>query len=173
MALGKTEQFQIQIEAKQEEMIPWTEKVNSKQSQIDIATMEYNLLEEKINHVRNEVEKGNLRAAELKEQGSTVKIQMKDLKKELATCSNRLESFKAQVEVIPIFKLGLNSQYLCQQCRSREESAKSNWIAARQAVDDAKSVSESNESRGHLYTQLMRQSETGRIRGICVWRCIV
>lgn len=80
-------------------MIPWTEKVNNKQSEIDIATMEYNLLEEKINHVKNEIEKGNQRAAELRQQRSTVTMQVKDLKKELACSSGQMQKVKSEVEV--------------------------------------------------------------------------
>lgn len=81
-------------------MIPWTEKVNSKQSEIDIATTEYTLLEGKINYVKNEVEKGTLRSKELKEQASSVTMQIKDVKKELASSTGQIQTLMAFVKVL-------------------------------------------------------------------------
>ena len=41
-------------------------------------------------------------------------------------------------------------------------------MQARMASDEAKSAKESMSSRGNLYSSLMRQSEMGKIKGICV-----
>jgi chromosome segregation ATPase len=46
-------------------LIPWTEKINQKQSDLDVAKMEHKLVDEKINHVQNEMEKSKGKISEL------------------------------------------------------------------------------------------------------------
>lgn len=65
LTAGKTEEFQQKIEEKQAELIPWSEKINRKQSEIDISKTEFNLLEEKINHAGKEIEKAKNKLEEL------------------------------------------------------------------------------------------------------------
>lgn len=46
---GKTDGFQKKIDEKKQELMPWTDKINAKQSEIDIKLSDIQLLEEKAN----------------------------------------------------------------------------------------------------------------------------
>lgn len=46
----------MQIEEKQSELIPWSEKINQKRSKIDVQNTEFDLLEENINQAGREIE---------------------------------------------------------------------------------------------------------------------
>lgn len=56
--------------------------------------------------------------------------------------------------------------------REDEKKSKSILNAAKSAVDEAKESSQSSKSRGNLYSSLMKQKETGNIKGICVISCL-
>ena len=56
----------MQIEVKQSELIPWSEKINQKQSEIDIAKTEFDLLEANINQAGREIDKANDKLNELR-----------------------------------------------------------------------------------------------------------
>ena len=47
-------------------------------------------------------------------------------------------------------------------------TAKNELGAARQAADEAQSSLNASKSKGTLITSLMRQNETGKLKGICV-----
>ena len=65
------EVYSNQIEERQRELAPWLEKINAKQSAIDVAQSEYNLLEEKIDSIKQNLEQAEIKAASLQEMRRT------------------------------------------------------------------------------------------------------
>jgi structural maintenance of chromosome 4 len=57
--LDKTSVFQEEIEKKQEELAPWTEKIQAKESAISIAKSEHELLTQKVNAAKIALESLN------------------------------------------------------------------------------------------------------------------
>lgn len=64
---GKTGVYSNQIEEKQRELSPWSEKINAKQSAIDVSQSEYNFLKEKIDSTRKDLEQAEETIASLQE----------------------------------------------------------------------------------------------------------
>ena len=68
---GKTEVYSNQIEEKQRELVPWSEKINAKQSAIDVAQSEYNFLKEKIDSVNQDLKQAEEEIVSLQETRQT------------------------------------------------------------------------------------------------------
>jgi structural maintenance of chromosome 4 len=67
MIEGKTEVYSKQIEEKRRELSPWLEKINEKQSVIDVAQSEYNFLKKKIDAIKQDLKQAEEENGSLQE----------------------------------------------------------------------------------------------------------
>lgn len=67
----KTHQFTTKIEAKQRELEPWTAKISEKQSLIDVATSERDLLAQKATGAQSSIEDAAAAIDALKDSDAT------------------------------------------------------------------------------------------------------
>ena len=66
MFLGKTEVFQKQIEEKQLELAPWTEKINAKLASKKVSESEYEILHNRVNSAKLALEDANKKLQDFK-----------------------------------------------------------------------------------------------------------
>jgi len=59
------------MEGKKRELAPWLEKINEKQSAIDVAQSEYKLLKEKIDLIKQDLKQAEIDVASLQEKRQT------------------------------------------------------------------------------------------------------
>ncbi|CAB4429885.1 unnamed protein product [Rhizophagus irregularis] len=147
---GKTEVYSIQIEEKQRELSPWSEKINAKQSAIDVAQSEYNFLKEKIDSTRKDLEQAEETIASLQETHRTKE-------QEILSSKNRINATKREIQQIDT-KL--------KNYHRHQENLRSNLADARQRKDEAKGLLQSFQSRDIILNSLMKLKNSGRINGL-------
>lgn len=98
--LGKTDVFTTQIEAKQRELEPWTAKISEKQSAIDVATSERDLLAQKASGVQEALQEASVSLQDLKAGGEAKHVEYAALKKESAKVKKQLAESEARLEVL-------------------------------------------------------------------------
>lgn len=97
--IGKTQKFTVEIEKRQKELAPWTEKINDKQAEINVATSERDALMKKAQDHEEA-----LRAAEenLKELRSDQKVKsdgLNETKAKRASVDDDIREASMRVEV--------------------------------------------------------------------------
>lgn len=98
----KTDEFTVQIDAKQRELEPWTAKINDKQSLVDVATSEREALAKKATGMQTALEEARASLAALKEGDGSKQQESNDLKREAAKVQKELSVKEANVEVSPL-----------------------------------------------------------------------
>lgn len=146
---GKTQAFSDQIAAKQKSLEPWTEKINQKQSAIDVAESELNILQEKANAGAKAREELEAKAVQIEESKSTKVKELKDCEKKKGELLEEKAKFESELE----------------QLAGTEPKMRAKISNARQKADEARSSLASSQSRGNVLTALMRMKESGRIGG--------
>lgn len=146
---GKTQAFSDQIAAKQKSLEPWMEKINQKQSAIDVAESELSILQEKANAGSKAREELEAKAVHIEESKSTKLKDLEECEKE----KTELLEEKAKVE----------SEL--EQLAGTEPKMRAKISNARQKADEARSSLASTQTRGNVLAALMRMKESGRIGG--------
>jgi len=95
----KTDEFTTKIEVKQRELEPWTAKISEKQSAIDVATSERDLLAAKATAAQSALEDARNALQGLKEGDGTKQEEYEALKKEAVRVKKQLADGEAKVEV--------------------------------------------------------------------------
>ncbi|KAI8848749.1 RecF/RecN/SMC [Chytridium lagenaria] len=147
---GKTEGFKLEIAKKQQELEPWTEKINAKKSGIEVAESELALLEQ-----RASLSDKTIKEAEERIEGFTAALQEKigllsEQKKNLRSTKPKYEEIQKQIAA-------LNS----------EESLRSSLQASRKKLSDLREQRQSFMSRGKVLSEIMNLKESGQVNGIC------
>ncbi|KAL7424908.1 Structural maintenance of chromosomes protein 4 [Cryptotrichosporon argae] len=145
----KTDQFTTQIEVKQRELEPWTTKISEKQSAIDVAQSERDLLAQKATGAKDALDEA---AADVEKtrQGDQAKKDAYDaLKKEGAAAKKQLVKAEAKAEALA--KQG-------EQMRAKVSSA-------RHKVDEAKASLAADKSENAVLGSLNKLKAQGRIKG--------
>lgn len=101
----KTDQFTVQIEAKQRELEPWTTKINEKQSAIDVATSERDLLQKKASGAQDAFNEARINLETLKQGGEGKQEEYASLKKEAVKAKKALGDAESKFEVRPRLRL--------------------------------------------------------------------
>ncbi|GBB86291.1 hypothetical protein RclHR1_12710001 [Rhizophagus clarus] len=146
---GKTEVYLTQIEEKQRELSPWSEKINAKQSAIDIAQSEYDFLKERIDSIKKDLEQAEETIVSLQETHRTKE-------QEILSSKNRIIAIKQEI---------LQIDAKLKDCLRQQENLRSNLADARQRVDEAKGLLQSLQSRDKILSSLTKLKNNGRIKG--------
>ena len=96
---GKTEGFQQQVETKQLQLAPWTEKISEKQVQKEVAESELGLLEQKTNANTTAFEAAQNHLIELESQRNEKSLELVVLKKKKKESENKLKQSSLHIEV--------------------------------------------------------------------------
>ena len=101
MFVDKTDVFTTKIEAKQRELEPWTAKISEKQSAIDIATSERDLLAQKATGAQATLQEAEANLTALKEGDCLKQEELGVLKKEAVRVKRQIAESEGKVEVSP------------------------------------------------------------------------
>jgi structural maintenance of chromosome 4 len=99
ISTDKTDVFTSKIENKQRELEPWTTKISEKQSAIDVATSERDLLVQKASGAQTALQEARDSLEALKEGGGSKQEEYTALKKEAVTVKKQLGEGEGRLEV--------------------------------------------------------------------------
>ncbi|KAL1408278.1 Structural maintenance of chromosomes protein 4 [Vanrija albida] len=145
----KTDEFTIKIEAKQRELEPWTAKISEKQSAIDVAQSERDLLAGKATTAQAALEEARTALKDVEQGASAKQEEYKALKKEAVQAKKQLADAESRLQT-------LTSQF--EELRSKASSA-------RQKVDEAKASLAADKSENAVLASLNKLKAQGRIKG--------
>lgn len=146
----RTNHLSQAIEEKRRELAPWNEKMNLKQSQIDVAQSNINLLKGKSEAHSQQLSASKQAVSDLNDE----KKEKTSLKSSTIKEQKTLET-KIQKE-----------EHKLNQIRSDEESLQNKARETQQKYSEAQSAIQSARSRGTIMDALLRQKELGRLGGI-------
>jgi structural maintenance of chromosome 4 len=118
-APDKTDEFTTKIEVKQRELEPWTAKISEKQSAIDVATSERDLLVEKATGAQTALEEARSSLKSLKEGDGSKQDEYEALKKEGVKVKRQLAEGESKIEVSDVAPLQVNGRADGQTHRTR------------------------------------------------------
>ncbi|KAJ3281624.1 hypothetical protein HDU79_010601 [Rhizoclosmatium sp. JEL0117] len=148
---GKTQVFQAEIEKKQVELLPWVEKINERQSKMDVAHSELEILVKKSEAAQMALAQAQKSLAEFRvvHAEKVAKIQEE---------TENLEEFKSLLEQ-------LNNKL--QKYIEKEANLKAQVNNSRDKVAEARMSMQSSQSRNAILSNLLKQKQSGKIPGIC------
>ncbi|KAH8094744.1 RecF/RecN/SMC [Cristinia sonorae] len=145
----KTQVFHDKIEEKQKELQPWTAKINSKKTEIDIATSERDDLVKKAESVKASLQEAQGTLEQLEADQRTKEKEMQELhatknqnQRDVASGGKELEALRLRV----------------QELRSKASSS-------RQKAEEAKASQQASTSQNKVLDSLNRLKGSGRISG--------
>lgn len=145
----KTDEFTTQIEAKQRELEPWTAKISEKQSAIDVAQSERDLLAQKATSAQTALEEAEQNIQAIKEGGQAKRDEYKRLKKEAAAAKQELADAEEKLH-------GMGAQF---------EALRSNLSSAAHKADEARASLAADKSENAVLSSLNKLKAQGRIKG--------
>ncbi|WFD44591.1 Structural maintenance of chromosomes protein 4 [Malassezia psittaci] len=147
---SKTRSFNEAIEAKQQELAPWVEKIQQESSKRDVAKEEYELLTKRVEELTQQRQQAEIRAKELEEE---IQDQLRDLdalRTEQTELQDKLDEDAAQLDSM----------------RTQQQEYKHDADSARRAADDAAQALASTTSQSEILQSLNRQAELGLLQGL-------
>ncbi|BEI96156.1 hypothetical protein CcaverHIS631_0111050 [Cutaneotrichosporon cavernicola] len=145
----KTDVFTTKIEVKQRELQPWTAKISEKQSAIDVAQSERDLLAQKATSVQTALEEAEQNIQTIKEGDHAKRDEYKRLKKEATVAKQELADAEAQLQ-------GMGAQF---------EAVRSKLSAASHKADEARASLAADKSENAVLSSLNKLKAQGRLKG--------
>lgn len=96
---GKTEEFTQQIEEHQRELAPWTAKITAKQSEVDMAQSEHDLLREKADSLTTGYQDALTSLDTLKRSQESKGLEIMELQDSVDTSAGQIASMKQKLKV--------------------------------------------------------------------------
>lgn len=150
----KTEGFTIEIDAKQRELEPWTAKISEKQSAIDVAQSERDLLAKKAEDAKAALAEAKAALEQLKDSGKGKEEEYAALRKELAGLSKQLAAGEDKLQAATAH--GDKLRKTVSACRAKADEAKASLVA--------------EQSSNKALNSLNKMKAQGRIQGFHVCR---
>ncbi|WVR08284.1 hypothetical protein IAU60_005331 [Kwoniella sp. DSM 27419] len=145
----KTAEFSDQIEIKQRELEPWTAKISDKQSAIDVATSERDLLLQKATGVQSALEEAKANLHALREGDESKHETYTALKKEQVQVKKALMEAEKRLEAMA----------------ARSEQLRGKLSSSRQKADEARASLAADKSENAVLASLKKLRDQGRIKG--------
>ncbi|EJU02564.1 RecF/RecN/SMC protein [Dacryopinax primogenitus] len=146
---GKTEVFNTQIQVKQKELEPWMTQVRKIQSDIDVATNEKMLLEEKAASVDKGVDQAMAAVETMKEELKGKEEKLRQLHKEKQDLEGQSRDGKSRLKVI----------------QDEVDKMKTKVKNLRERSDEARASLSATRSEDAVLESLTKLRDTGRIKG--------
>lgn len=110
--VDKTQQFYDQKEALQKDLQPWTAKINTKQTEMDIARGEHDALVKKVESVQTDLQEAEEHLAKVKSEQEESKRLMDEAKKEKVELNSKKQAVNDKLSVRTF---GFHA-FLCSSC---------------------------------------------------------
>lgn len=145
----KTDEFTTKIEAKQRELEPWTAKINEKQSAIDVAQSERDLLAQKATGAQEALDEAHAALQAIRDGDQSKHDEYKALKKEAKRAKEELAEAEQTLEAM----------------QAKSEKLRAKVSSSRQKTDDAKASLAADKSENAVLASLNKLKAQGRIKG--------
>ncbi|WWC93076.1 uncharacterized protein L201_008041 [Kwoniella dendrophila CBS 6074] len=145
----KTAEFTTQIEIKQRELEPWTAKISEKQSLIDVATSERELLAEKATSMQASLDEAKASLQDLKEGDEEKHEEYNSLRQEQGKVKKQLIEAEAKLE----------------DMNARSDQLRSKVSSSRSKADEARASLAADKSENAVLSSLKKLRDQGRIKG--------
>ncbi|CAD6578745.1 MAG: hypothetical protein TREMPRED_002256 [Tremellales sp. Tagirdzhanova-0007] len=145
----KTDVFTTKIEAKQRELEPWTAKISEKQSAIDIATSERDLLAQKATGAQATLQEAEANLTALKEGDCLKQEELGVLKKEAVRVKRQIAESEGKVESMA----------------AKSDELRTKFSTFRHKTDEAKASLAADKSENAVLSSLNKLKAQGRIKG--------
>lgn len=145
----KTNEFTTKIEAKQQELEPWTAKISEKQSAVDVAQSERDLLARKATSAQDALEEAQQNITAIKEGDQAKREEYKRLKKEAAEAQHELAAAEEKLQA-------MGAQF---------EALRNKLSAAAHKADEARASLAADKSENAVLSSLNKLKAQGRIKG--------
>ncbi|KAL1749299.1 RecF/RecN/SMC [Schizophyllum fasciatum] len=146
---GKTRKFTTEIEKKQKELQPWTEKINEKQAEINVATSERDALQKKARDHEEALQAAEDHLSELRSDQKVKADGLNETKAKRASVDGDIQEAGMRVEA----------------ARSSVDDCRRKASTARQRLDEVKASQAESKSQGNVVDALNRIQAEGRISG--------
>ncbi|THV05398.1 RecF/RecN/SMC protein [Dendrothele bispora CBS 962.96] len=146
---GKTQVYHDQKEALQKQLQPWTEKINQKTREINVAAGERDVLKRKAEDAQVACAEAEANLAKLQEEQKDKVAQQNKLKSDNAELKKQKETVERKLH----------------DARTKERDWRTKASGAHQKVQEAKSSQAESRSQNKVLDGLNRLSEQGRIKG--------
>ncbi|CCG83748.1 protein of unknown function [Taphrina deformans PYCC 5710] len=145
----KTQVFTDQIEVKQKQKQPWDAQISEKQSALEVAKSELDILNEKSSQMTRELESVTEQLKELEEAGHVKSKQIREIEAAITESKVTIANLTKRLSQLKIM----------------EATAKSEHNGARDKADEARSNLSASKQKGDVLVGLTNLQETGRIAG--------
>ncbi|XP_073255953.1 structural maintenance of chromosomes protein 4-like [Porites lutea] len=146
----ETEGLQTEKEAKETELMGWNKVVNEAKSKMDVAKSELEIYKSQHETVVNQLQEANNNLEKALETRTQRKSEIQSLQDEVPELKNRLQ--KAEADLVKAIE---GEKKVSEELRSM-----------RTKVEEARSSFQSSRRSGKILEALMRQKESGKIKGI-------
>lgn len=140
------------MDSKKSELVPWTEKINQKKSEINLAESRLELLREKTTADEREAEELEKQMAECRA----------DLAEKKSLLAETLKSFDRLENTVA------EAQEKINMLRAQEAKLRQLVVEASQQYESGKASLQAASSRDELIKRLLAERDSGRIPGIYV-----
>ncbi|KAG0213303.1 hypothetical protein BGX33_002962 [Mortierella sp. NVP41] len=147
---GKTEEFSQQIEVHQKELAPWTAKIVAKQSEVDMAQSEHDLLEQRAKNAQSIHQEAEAALEALKRSQSSKEAEILELQETIGASADQIAGIEQKIK----------------EMAEKEVILKDKANAARARAEEGRASQQSTQSRSVILTSLMHQKDLGKITGI-------
>ncbi|EPZ35653.1 RecF/RecN/SMC domain-containing protein, partial [Rozella allomycis CSF55] len=146
----ETDVFQVELEKKQVELSPWTEKIFKVESEIKILNSEKELLDEKINYQENAEKK--------------IKEEIKKIEKTIQDKRPGYEEGRKEFEVLKSLSREVEEEI--KKIEEKEEEKKEILSNLSFKINEKKNESMKMNNRNLIMENIMKEKNSGRIKGI-------
>ncbi|KAG0376043.1 hypothetical protein BGX24_008366 [Mortierella sp. AD032] len=147
---GKTVEFTQQIEEHQKELAPWTAKIVAKQSEVDMAQSEHDLLEERARNAQTQYREAVSTLETLRRSQESKEDEIRELQESIEASADQIAGMERTIK----------------EMAEKEVILKEKANAARTRAEEGRASQQSTQTRSALLTNLMRQKDLGKIIGI-------
>ena len=146
---GKTQGLSDQIAVKQKSLEPWNEKVNQKQSHIDVVQSELDIIQDKAASGQKAIDDANAKVESIQKTKDEKAAEIEQRQHEKA----RLEKYVRKI------------QDALQKLARSEPEVRSQISSARQKADEARASLATSQNSSNVLKGLLRLKDSGRIDG--------
>lgn len=166
----KTDEFTTKIEDKQRELEPWTAKISEKQSAIDVATSERDLLAQKATGAQQALEEARANLEKLRNGDGAKQEEYEALKKEAIKVKKQLVASEEKIEVSGsgLLTAGWVKADDLQTMAAQSDQLRAKVSSSRQKADEAKASLAADKSENAVLASLNKLKAQGRIKGFHV-----
>ena len=146
---GKTDKFQSALDEKKQELVPWNEKINGKQSEISVKESQLLMIEERMNAETNALAEIQQSLATQQSIAELKRKEIKELEKQLALAKMAAEDLRASLDAMS----------------AKESQLRTSLIEVNQEKETIDAALNADAGRDELIKVLAKEKKIGKLPG--------